>query len=126
MRNEYQGRLLESEQDTVYALTGDFVYLTNDLGLFVDGYFIKQDLDWTPNDFVAFTSHLIERDIHVVIHKWEPSEEIQAAIAAADAQLVVLETGNQGRLEDDVLAVDGLQQILLSNLEKLTAALSQQ
>lgn len=126
MRNEYQARLIAAEEDTLYALTGDFVYLTNDLGLFVDGYFIRQDLDWTAEDLAALTSHLTARDIHVVIHKWLPDERIQDAIAAANAQLVVLETGDQGRQRDDLLAVDGLQQILMSNLEKLTAALSRQ
>jgi ABC-type Zn uptake system ZnuABC Zn-binding protein ZnuA len=125
MRRTYQDRLLSAANDTVFALTGDFAYLTNDLGLFVDGYFIQQDVNWTPADLTALTTYLDERDIRVVIHKWEPAEAIQAAIRAGGAQLVVLETGDQGRIAGDVLAADGLQQILADNLEKITAALSQ-
>ena len=49
LRGDYQNRLIESGADVVFALTGDFVYLTNDMGLFVDGYFIKQDVRWTDD-----------------------------------------------------------------------------
>jgi ABC-type Zn uptake system ZnuABC Zn-binding protein ZnuA len=125
MRNRYQDQLLAAPDDTVFALADDFVYLTNELALFVDGYFIRQDIEWTDDDLDALTRHLLERDISVVIHKWIPSEEIQASVTAAGAQLVVLETGDQGRFSDDVLATDGLQSILESNLAKLTAALSE-
>jgi ABC-type Zn uptake system ZnuABC Zn-binding protein ZnuA len=123
MRNTYQGRLIEAERDVVFALTGDFVYLTNDMGLFVDGYFIKQDVRWTPDDLQNLTSHLKDRDVRVVIHKWMPSEPIQAAIRAAGATLVVLETGDPGITVDDRLAAEGLQQLLERNLEAIVGAL---
>ena len=125
LRGDYQNRLIESGDDTVFALTGDFVYLTNDMGLYVDGYFIKQDIRWTEDDLAALTRHLTEHDIHVVIHKWQPSEAIQAAIAAADAKLVVLQSGDPGIVVDDALALDGLQQILAGNLEAIYTALNQ-
>ncbi|MGD2167789.1 MAG: zinc ABC transporter substrate-binding protein [Gammaproteobacteria bacterium] len=124
-RAAYQNRLLEAADDTVFALTGDFVYMTNDLGLFVDGYFIRQDVDWTNDDLTALTAYLRAHEIGVVIHKWVPSDAIQAAVQAAGAQLVVLDTGDQGRIVGDTLAPDGLQQILVDNLEKITSALSQ-
>ena len=124
MRRGYQNQLVESFDDTVFALTSDLVYMTNDLGLFVDGYFIKQDLNWTSEDLAAFTAHLQAREINVVIHKWLPSDAIVAAIESAGAQLVVLETGDTGRLANDVLAQDGLQQILTENLDKITMALT--
>lgn len=124
MRGEYQNRLIEIGADTVFALTGDFVYLTNDMGLFVDGYFLKQDIRWTPEDLEMLTRHLEERDIGVVIHKWMPSDEIQAAIRAAGAELVVLDTGDPGIVVDGALAADGLQQILKSNLEAICSALA--
>jgi ABC-type Zn uptake system ZnuABC Zn-binding protein ZnuA len=124
LRGEYQNRLIGLDDDTVFALTGDFVYLTNDLGLYVDGYFIKQDIRWTEQDLAALTQHLTERDIRVVIHKWTPSDAIREAIAAAGAQLVVLQSGDSGIVVDDGLAPDGLQQILAGNLEALYTALS--
>jgi len=124
LRAEYQNRLIDAATDTVFALTGDFVYLTNDMGLFVDGYFIKQDLRWTDEDLAMLARHLEEHDIGVVIHRWMPSEAIQAAVHAGGAELVVLETGDPGVVTDRRLASDGLQQILERNLEALSAALS--
>jgi ABC-type Zn uptake system ZnuABC Zn-binding protein ZnuA len=124
LRNGYQNRLIETGDDTVFALTGDFVYLTNDMGLFVDGYFIKQDIRWTDADFIALTEHLKDREIRVVIHKWIPRDEIQTAIENAGAQLVVLDTADPGMVVDRRLAADGLQQILQRNLEAIYSALS--
>jgi ABC-type Zn uptake system ZnuABC Zn-binding protein ZnuA len=125
LRSEYQGRLIDADADTVFALTGDFVYLTNDMGLYIDGYFIKQDIRWTDADLARLTGHLRERDIGVVIHKWQPSEAIQAAVAAAGARVVVLQSGDPGIVAGDSLAGDGLQQILAGNLAALLAALGE-
>lgn len=125
LRNEYQGRLIESGRDTVFALTGDFVYLTNDMGLNVDGYFIKQDIRWTDADLANLTSHLDGRDINVVLHEWMPSDAIQAAVREAGATVVVLDSGDPGIVAGDSLAADGLQQILESNLDAVSAALAE-
>jgi ABC-type Zn uptake system ZnuABC Zn-binding protein ZnuA len=122
LRGEYQSRLIDSGADVVFALTGDFVYLTNDMGLFVDGYFIKQDVRWTEGDLEHLTKHLRDRSIKVVIHKWQPSEAIQKAVSDAGAELVVLEAGDPGIVVERALAVDGLQQILRNNLEAIVAA----
>jgi ABC-type Zn uptake system ZnuABC Zn-binding protein ZnuA len=122
LRGEYQQRLIESGADVVFALTGDFVYLANDMGLYVDGYFIKQDVRWTEADLAALTQHLRDNGITIVLHKWQPSEAIQAAIRAGGAELVVLDTGDPGLVVDRALAPDGLQQILRKNLEAIVAA----
>ncbi|MCZ6475489.1 MAG: zinc ABC transporter substrate-binding protein, partial [Gammaproteobacteria bacterium] len=124
LRNEYQNRLIEAGADTVFALTGDFVYLTNDMGLYVDGYFIKQDIRWTEADLDFLTSHLRQREIKVVIHKWMPSDAILGAVSAAGAELVVLDTGDPGMVENRQLVADGLQQILRKNLDAVYSALS--
>ena len=122
LRGEYQDRLIESGADVVFALAGDFVYLTNDMGLFVDGYFIKQDVRWTDADLAALTKHLRDNAIKVVIHKWLPSEAIQSAVRAGGAELVVLDAGDPGVVVERALAPDGLQQILRKNLEAVVAA----
>ncbi|MEO6081439.1 MAG: zinc ABC transporter substrate-binding protein [Steroidobacteraceae bacterium] len=122
LRGDYQNRLMEDSGD-VFALTGDFVYLTNDMGLLVDGYFIKQDVRWTKADLDGLTQHLRDNHIKVVLHKWAPSEAIQNAVKAAGAMLVVLDAGDPGIVVDDSLAVDGLQQILRKNLAAIYAAL---
>jgi ABC-type Zn uptake system ZnuABC Zn-binding protein ZnuA len=122
LRGDYQNRLIESGADVVFALTSDFVYLTNDMGLFVDGYFIKQDVRWTETDLTALTKHLRDNGIKVVLHKWLPSDAIQGAVRAAGAQLVVLDAGDPGVVVERALAADGLQQILRKNLEAIAAA----
>lgn len=122
-RGDFQARLIEAEADLVFALSGDFIYLTNDMGLLVDGYFIKQDVRWTPADLAALTRHLQDGGIRVVLHRWEPSEAIQKAVRDAGARLVVLDAGDGGVVVDGRLAKDGLQQILTKDLEAILGAL---
>jgi ABC-type Zn uptake system ZnuABC Zn-binding protein ZnuA len=122
LRNGYQERLIASGADVVFALSGDFVYLTNDFGLFVDGYFVKQDVRWTPADFENLTRHLRDHGIRVVVHRWQPSEAIQEAVRAGGATLVVLDAGDPGIVVDRALAPDGLQRILDGNLGALAEA----
>jgi ABC-type Zn uptake system ZnuABC Zn-binding protein ZnuA len=125
LRGDYQDRLMDAGGD-VFALTGDFVYLTNDMGLLVDGYFIKQDVRWTAADLAGLTKHLRDHRIRVVLHKWLPSEPIQNAVKAAGAQLVVLDAADPGIVMGESLATDGLQQILRKDLEAIDAALNAQ
>jgi ABC-type Zn uptake system ZnuABC Zn-binding protein ZnuA len=122
LRAEYEAKVVESGADLVFALTGDFVYLTNDLGVFVDGYFIKQDVRWTDDDLKKLTQHLVDHDVKIVLHKWLPSEAIQSAVKAAGASLVVLDAGDPGIVVDRALAPDGLQQLLRKNLEAIVTA----
>ncbi len=125
LRGDYQNRLIEVSAGDVFALTGDFVYLTNDMGLLVDGYFIKQDVRWTKADLDGLTKHLRASHIKVVLHKWMPSEAIQNAVRAAGARLVVLDAGDPGIVAGagSSLAADGLQQILRKNLDAIYQAL---
>jgi ABC-type Zn uptake system ZnuABC Zn-binding protein ZnuA len=131
---ELRGRLLDLKRDyeiklapladvTVYALAAELVYLTNEMGLYVDGYFLKPDIQWTDDDAVRFSAHLAERDIRVVIHRYEPAEPIRAAIDAANARLVVLEPGDVGVVEDGRLVADSYERSLRANLETLYQAL---
>ncbi|MET0292958.1 MAG: zinc ABC transporter substrate-binding protein [Steroidobacteraceae bacterium] len=122
-RSAYQARLAESSGDVVFALTPDFVYLTNDAGLLVDGYFIKQDVSWTKADLAALTRRLKEGHIKAVLHRWQPSEEIQAAIRAGGAKLVVLDPADPGLVVDDKLDPEGLQKILKRDLDAVFTAL---
>jgi ABC-type Zn uptake system ZnuABC Zn-binding protein ZnuA len=98
----------------VYALADEFSYLTTEFGIYVEDYFIKQDINWTESDLAELTNALEAASIPVVIHKWEPSDEIQAAIAAAGSQLVVLDTFETSMGDINTLAT--------ANLEKLVAA----
>ena len=115
LKTEAELALLEVTDPQLYALADEFAYLVRDLGLFVAGYFVKQDLDWTDQDLEALTQALESGGIRVVVHKWEPSEAIQQAVAAANAQLVVLDT-----LETST----DLQADFRTNLSRLQAVLA--
>lgn len=98
VKGEYVKLKLDSEQrfatvadPVVYALSDEFIYLTSDLGVFVDDYFVKQDIDWKAEDYAALTQRLKDGGIEVVLHKWDPAAEIKQAIADGGAQLVVLD-----------------------------------
>lgn len=115
-KSSAEARLLQVVDPFVYALADEFDYLTNEYGIFVDGYFIKQDLDWTEQDLANLTQHLQDWDIPVVIHKWEPSEAIQQAVADGGAQLVVLDTFET--------YTGPLGELATGNINKLLEALS--
>jgi ABC-type Zn uptake system ZnuABC Zn-binding protein ZnuA len=123
-RSALETVLLGLDDNRVFALADEFVYLTNEFGIFVDGYFIRQDIQWTPGDLASFSAYLKDNGIRVVVHKWEPSDEIKAAINAAGARLAVLNTGDPGLEEDSRLAVDGYQRILQQNVRMLIDALA--
>lgn len=123
LKLDYELRLAELPDVTVYALASEFVYLTTDMGLYVDGYFLKQDIDWVEEDLRELSRYLSDNAIRVVIHKWEPDEPIQAAIRQGGARLVVLDPLDAGLVEDGRLAPDSYLRVLRANLETLYEAL---
>ena len=123
MSRHYQNQLIEVADITVFALANEFVYLTNDMGLYVENYFLKQDIDWTQEDLLYLTEHLRSRSISVVLHKWVPDEKIQQAIQEAGAALVVLNTADPGISSEGTLVSDGYQQIMKENMDNLALAL---
>ena len=72
LKREYEVKLAALADVTVYALTAELVYLTTDMGIYVDGYFLEQDIRWTDADAAAFRQYLQDNDIHVVLHRWDP------------------------------------------------------
>jgi ABC-type Zn uptake system ZnuABC Zn-binding protein ZnuA len=124
LKREYEVKLAEVADVTVYALTADLVYLTTDMSIYVDGYFLEQDIRWTDEDAAAFRQYLLDNSIRVVLHRWDPAAPIKAAIEAAGARLVVLDTGDTGIVEEGRLVDDGYVRLLRGNLEALYEALS--
>ena len=116
VKNDFERRFVEVADPVIYSLTDQFVYLTSDLGVFVDDYFVKQDIDWKPEDYSALTAALKKAGINVVLHQWDPSAEIKQAIADAGAHLLVLDS-----LETNADFRQGLQQDLDSLLAAFTA-----
>ena len=58
LKREYEVKLATLLDVTVFALAPEFVYLTSDMGLYVEGYFLKQDIDWTDRDLQEIESYL--------------------------------------------------------------------
>jgi len=125
LRAEFETKFLQLEDPQVFSLTDRFVYLTNDLGLFVSGYFLEEDVRWSREDLAAFSAFLSTRGVKRVIHHWRPSDEIIAAIAKADAQLVILDDGEGSSAEAPASPDPGrYQAIVRGNLATLHHALS--
>lgn len=115
LQADFETRFLEVLDPVVYALADEFSYLTSELGIFVDDYFVKQDIDWTEEDLTNLSATLTRSGIKVVIHKWEPSEEIKTAVSDAGAELVVLDLMET--------STEDFHDSVQSNLEKLLQAL---
>ncbi|MDR8384669.1 zinc ABC transporter substrate-binding protein [Pseudomonas sp. JL2] len=121
LKADYGARMVALPDVRVLSLANEFTYLFGEFGIFVDGWFVRQDLDWSDADRTALTRYLRERDIRVVVHKWIPDEKIARAIQDGGARLLLLDTGNPGELAD---AAGDYIALLRSNLEALLAAFS--
>lgn len=106
---------LVSTDPYIYALADEFSYLTTEYGIYVEDYFVKQDIHWTEEDLAQLTASLKDNGIPIVIHKWEPSDAIQAAIEAGGSTLIVLNTFETSTADLNTIATE--------NLIKLIAAL---
>jgi ABC-type Zn uptake system ZnuABC Zn-binding protein ZnuA len=124
LKGEYETKLAELPDVTVAALAPEFIYLTSDLGIYVDGYFFRQDVDWSERDLSSFETYLRDNGIRVVIHKWEPEQAITDAIEAAGARLVVLDPIDLGVAVDGQLDPNSYTQLLRANFESLYAVLA--
>ncbi|CAI8817353.1 ABC-type Zn uptake system ZnuABC Zn-binding protein ZnuA [Pseudomonas sp. IT-P294] len=119
LKANYGARLVAVPELRVLSLASEFTYLFGEFGIFVDGWFVRQDIDWSDADRTALTRYLRERDIHVVVHKWAPDARIAKAIEDGGARLLILDAGNPGMLAD---SANGYEALLSSNLDALLAA----
>ena len=119
LKAEYGARLTTVPDLRVVSLADEFIYLFGEFGVFVDGWFVRQDIDWTDADRAALTRYLRERDIHVVVHKWAPDARIVKAIEDGGARLLILDAGNPGTRAD---GVNGYEALISADLDALLAA----
>ena len=119
LKADYGARLVTAPDLRVLSLANEFIYLFGEFGIFVDGWFVRQDIDWTDADYTALTRYLRERDIHVVVHKWTPDARIAKAVEDGGARLLILDAGNPGMLAN---AANGYEALLSSNLDALLKA----
>lgn len=125
MRVAYDSQFAQVDNLTVFCLASEFVYLTDDAGIYVDGYMVKQDINWDQNDLLALTKRLKENDIPVVVHKWMPSEAIQKAIYAGGAKLVVLNPLDGVSFEGKGLSPNTYFDVMKNNYEALRRAFNE-
>jgi ABC-type Zn uptake system ZnuABC Zn-binding protein ZnuA len=124
LKREYEEKFATLANPAVFALAPEFVYLTTDMSIYVDGAFFRQDIDWTPADLENLKSYLKTNDVKAAIHKWDPAAPIKAAIEAAGARLVVLDTMETGIEKDGKLSDSSYVDLMRSNLDMLYKALS--
>ncbi|BBP64578.1 metal ABC transporter substrate-binding protein [Pseudomonas sp. Cab53] len=119
LKAEYGDRLAQRPDLRVLSLADEFIYLFGEFDIFVDGWFVCQDVDWSDDDRAALSRYLRERDIHVVVHKWAPDARIAKAIEDGGARLLILDAGNPGILAKGTVAYDALVRV---NLDALLTA----
>lgn len=119
LKADHGARLAAVPDPRVLSLANEFVYLFSEFGIFVEGSFVKQDIDWTDQDRAALTAFLRARGIRVVVHQWPPDKRIVQAIEDGGARLLVLDAGNPGLLDDPSR---GLETLVRSNMDALLAA----
>lgn len=114
--------LAAAENIAAYTLTDKFAYLLNDLGIFVDGSFIEQDIRWTAEDFAGLEDTIESHMVPLVIHEWTPEQPIADAVAVSGAELVVLDAMDPA-LADAEASADFYLKTMRVNIEKITGAL---
>jgi ABC-type Zn uptake system ZnuABC Zn-binding protein ZnuA len=124
LKREYEEKFATLPNPAVFALASEFVYLTTDMSIYVDGSFFRQDIEWTPADLENLKSYLKMNEVKVAIHKWDPAAPIKAAIEGGGAKLVVLDTIDVGVEKDGKLSETSYVQLMRANLEALYNALS--
>ena len=125
LKSEYDIRFALLPDARVFSLAGEFEYLFGEMGIFVDGYFTKEDVRWTESDLEGFENYLEQNGGGVVVHKWEPAQPILDAIDRAGAKLVILDPADPGLQTGDRLDKDGYLSILRSDLDALLGALGE-
>jgi len=124
LKSEYDLRFALLPDPRVFSLADEFVYLFGEMGIFVDGYFTKEDVRWTEDDLAGFENYLATGGASVVVHKWEPNQMIMDAIEHAGAKLLILDSGDPGLETEGRLDPNGYVTILRNDFDALLAALA--
>ncbi len=124
LQAEYDSKFAEIPDARIFALADEFVYLFDEMGVYVDGYFTKEDVRWSEADLAGFDAYMKAAGPTVIVHKWEPSEAIKEVIEQNGGKLVILNTMDPGLDVDGRLSPDGYASLLKQDYDSLLAALS--
>ncbi|MBF0391836.1 MAG: zinc ABC transporter substrate-binding protein [Alphaproteobacteria bacterium] len=126
LKTDYEGRFLDAGLPGLWALTDRFAYLTQDFGLDVVGHTLADTYDWAPEDYARLAAEIKARDAKVVVDWRKPKPEMEAAVAATGAKLVVLETMDPpARLAEGAVDARGFLAAMRRNLDALDGAMRQ-
>lgn len=107
-----EARLAEADNLSVLSLSDHFGYLIGSLNLELIGQDARADAEWTAEDLKKLTATLKDNDVALVLHHRQPSEAVNAAIAASGSHLLVLSTD----AADPVAELEGNVDLLLKGL----------
>jgi hypothetical protein len=122
LKVDYDMALLEAGAFSVIALSGDFVYFTDDFAIAVERYFLKEGYFWNDADIDVLKETIAKTGVYVAISGVQPREEISKALDESGAILAVLDTMDSNRAVEK--EKDGYRRIMEKNLKKLLEAFS--
>ncbi len=123
LRSTYESRFAQLDSLEAIAMTGDFVYLTQDFNIDIAQYFLKPEIDWAPEDLAMLKQTIEDNAIKAVIHKWTPDPKIMAVIQASGARLAVLDAMDPGTRGSRTGEADTYLAAMRQNLTRLAQAL---
>ena len=104
--------LADKDNLSVFSLSDRLDYLATGFNLELTGRDARDDSTWSPETLDALTKHLTSEGVAAVLHHREPAAEINQAILASGAHLVVLDAAGRDPIAE-----------MMKNLERLDAAL---
>ncbi len=101
----------------VLVLCKDFYYLLNSFQLFGVARMDDDGRAWKAGKLAELQEVLLNNEVRVVLHRWEPDDGVVRAIEEAGAELVILDPMNKVSLR-----TDGYVETLQENLQHLREA----
>jgi len=105
---------------SVAALSDRFVLLAADLGLDLRKVWTFDDRAWTPERLAELTAYLKAERIPLVLHHRRPAAEIERAVTAGGARLIVLDTLESGPPAELDRALAGMAQQMERGFAEVT------
>lgn len=119
LKSEYDLKFIEKYDLRCVSLSDKFVYLTQSLSIYVEGYFLKDEYYWEEVDYTTFKTFLEDNFIPVVIHDKRPSDKLCQLMKDLEVQFVVLDSGDPGYFSKGKYDKKGLLRIIRKDLELL-------
>ncbi len=101
LKARYEKKLIDAEAFSVIMLSPDFVYLTENLNIYVTDYMLKDSYYWTDEDLAYLEEAIVDYDTRVVVSGFKQNKKIMKVINETGAKLVILDNMDSlGSLDD--------------------------